>query len=83
MPLILLLTVSVPTSADQLLLPRGWLLRAMAASATQDLVGAVPWPRVSNMKQAFASFYHDTAMFVFLRWVSFGAKPEPAGAANP
>lgn len=53
-PLILPFTVSVPPSADQLLLPRGWLPRAMATSVAQDLEGAATWSQVSNRKQAFA-----------------------------
>lgn len=52
-PLILPFTVSVPTSADQLLLPRGWFPGAMATSVSQDLEGTATWSQVSNRKQAF------------------------------
>lgn len=52
-PLNLPFTVSVPTSADQLPLPQGWLPRAMVPSAAQDLEGVATWFQVSNRKQAF------------------------------
>lgn len=41
--LILPLTASVPTFADQLLLSRGGLLRAITSSTTQDLDVTVTW----------------------------------------
>lgn len=84
------LAVLVPTSADQPLLPRDWLLWTVSASATQDLEvatprdleGSVTWSYISNMKQTFPSFYYHTAMFIFLRKVLFRTKLESPGAVN-